>query len=74
MNVNLEIITDEQRLRPLGSEVNRLFSDNSRLCQLTDWQPIYGGRDGFQNGLAQTAEWFSDPANLARYRPGNYAI
>jgi nucleoside-diphosphate-sugar epimerase len=74
MNVELEIVTDEQRLRPEGSEVNRLFGDNSRLRQLTGWQPAYGGLDGFRRGLARTAEWFSDPANLVRYRPGSYAV
>jgi len=74
MNVELEIVTDEQRLRPEGSEVNRLFGDNSRLRQLTGWQPAYGGLVGFRRGLAQTAEWFTDPANLARYRPGSYAV
>jgi nucleoside-diphosphate-sugar epimerase len=74
MNVELEIATDEQRLRPEASEVNRLFGDNSRLCELTCWQPAYGGLDGFRRGLARTAEWFSDPANLARYRPGSYAV
>lgn len=74
MNADVEILTDEQRLRPSGSEVNRLFGDNSRLCQLTDWQPTYGGMDGFQRGLAITAEWFSNPHNLARYRPDTYAV
>jgi NAD dependent epimerase/dehydratase len=74
MNVKLEIFTDEQRLRPEGSEVNRLFGDNSRLRQLTGWQPAYGGLEGFRRGLSRTAEWFSDPANLARYRPGSYAV
>ena len=74
MNVELTIRTDEQRLRPEGSEVNRLFGDNSRLRELTGWQPAYGGLDGFRLGLALTAEWFSDPANLARYRPGSYAV
>ena len=74
MNAELEIITDDQRLRPDASEVNRLFGDNSRLRQLTGWQPVYGGLDGFRRGLARTAEWFSDPANLARYRPGSYAV
>lgn len=74
MNVDLELITDEQRLRPQGSEVNRLFGDNSRLCQLTRWKPLYSGRDGFRAGLAKTAEWFSDPTNLAFYRPGTYAV
>ncbi len=74
MNEQLEIITDEQRMRPEGSEVNRLFGDNTCLRQLTGWQPAYGGLSGFRRGLAQTAEWFSDPANLARYRPGTYAV
>jgi nucleoside-diphosphate-sugar epimerase len=54
--------------------VNRLYGDNSRLRQLTGWQPAYGGLDGFRLGLARTAEWFSDPANLALYRPGSYAV
>ena len=70
----MEITTDEQRLRPEGSEVNRLFGDNTRLRELTGWQPKYGGLDGFKQGLAITAEWFSDPLNLSRYRPGSYAV
>jgi nucleoside-diphosphate-sugar epimerase len=74
MNVELEIVTDEQRLRPEGSEVNRLFGDNSRLREFTGWQPAYGGLDGFRRGLTRTAEWFSDSANLVRYRPGSYAV
>ena len=74
MNVKLEIVTDEQRFRPEGSEVNRLFGDNTLLRELTDWQPKYGGLDGFRRGLARTAQWFADPANLALYRPGTYAV
>jgi nucleoside-diphosphate-sugar epimerase len=74
MNVELEIVTDEQRMRPEGSEVNRLFGDHSRLCQLTGWKPAYGGLEGFRQGLSNTADWFSDPANLARYRPCTYAV
>jgi len=74
MNAQVEIMTDEQRIRPEASEVNRLFGDNSRLRELTGWQPTFGGLDGFRQGLQKTAEWFSDPANLARYRPGSYAV
>ena len=74
MNAEVEITTDVQRLRPEASEVNRLFGDNSRLRELTGWQPAFGGLDGFRQGLQKTAEWFSDPANLARYRPGSYAV
>ena len=74
MNTKVEITTDEQRLRPEGSEVNRLFGDNSRIQKLTGWQPTYGGLEGFRRGLAQTAEWFSEPSNLAHYRPGTYSV
>jgi len=74
MNVQLDIVTDEQRMRPEGSEVNRLFGDNTRLRQLTGWQPSFGGLEGFRRGLAQTAEWFSHPANLSLYRPGTYVV
>lgn len=74
MNVQLEIVTDQQRMRPEGSEVNRLFGDNSLLCQLTGWQPEYGDLEGFRRGLSRTAQWFSDPNNLALYRPNNYAV
>jgi len=74
MEMEVQICTDEQRLRPEASEVNRLFGDNSRLRQLTGWQPSYGGLDGFRRGLAYTIEWFSHRDNLTRYRPGNYTI
>ena len=74
MNADLEIITDEHRLRPEGSEVNRLFGDNSLLRTLTGRQPDFVGLDGFRCGLEHTAQWFSDPANLARYRPDIYAV
>ena len=74
MNAEVLITSDEQRLRPEGSEVNRLFGDNSRLRELTGWQPAYGGLEGFRRGLSLTAEWFSNPVNLARYRPDTYAV
>ena len=74
MNVDLDIVTEEQRIRPEASEVNRLFGDNTRLRELTGWQPAYGGLEGFRRGLMCTAEWFSDSSNLSLYRPGSYAV
>jgi len=74
MNVQLEITTDDQRLRPTGSEVNRLYGDNSRLRHLTGWVPHYGGIAGFRRGLAETVEWFADPVNAAFYRPDSYMV
>ncbi|RTY34146.1 SDR family NAD(P)-dependent oxidoreductase [Chlorobium phaeovibrioides] len=74
MNTEIEIITDEGRLRPANSEVERLWADNSKARQLFGWQPSYGGRDGFKRGLVETAEWFMNPSNLARYKSDIYNL
>ncbi len=74
MNTEIEIITDESRLRPENSEVERLWADNSKAERLFDWQPSYGGREGFKRGLAETAEWFSEPANLRSYKADIYNL
>ncbi len=74
MGVEVTIETDEQRLRPEKSEVERLLADNSRLRALTAWSPEYGSIDGFRKGLAQTIEWFTAPANLAAYKTNQYNI
>lgn len=74
MNTEIEIITDEARLRPENSEVERLWADNIKANRLFGWQPSYDGREGFQRGLAETAEWFKNPANLAGYKADRYNI
>lgn len=68
MGANVQWVQDEQRLRPSKSEVFRLLGDNTKIKQLTDWQPTYSLRDG----LAETIKWFSDPSNLAKYKSGIY--
>ena len=72
MNVDIEIITDEARMRPEHSEVERLWADNTKARRLFNWQPDYRGREGFRRGLAQTAQWFNDPANAIRYKADRY--
>lgn len=74
MGREVEIETDEQRLRPDGSEVERLWADNGKAQRLLGWTPEYGGRDGFARGLAQTIDWFRDPANLSRYKADIYNL
>ena len=48
-----EIVTDEARLRPEGSEVERLLADSSRAREWTGWEPTVSLRDG----LTRTSEW-----------------
>jgi len=74
MQADIEIVTDEVRLRPENSEVERLWASNAKAKQMFGWEPSYGGREGFKRGLAETAKWFSDPANLARYKVGIYNV
>ena len=74
MNVEIEIICEEERLRPELSEVNRLFGDNKLLKKLTTWDPIYGGKNGFKKGLLKTCDWFSNKDNLKKYKIGEYTI
>lgn len=74
MNVSLEIETEEARLRPAKSEVERLWAANAKAKDLFGWSPRYGGRDGFRRALGETIAWFSDPANLSRYKTDHYAL
>lgn len=74
MNVEIKIITDDVRLRPENSEVERLWADNTKARELFGWKPNYGNRDGFRRGLCDTIDWFSQPSNLALYRADVYNL
>jgi NAD dependent epimerase/dehydratase len=74
MGVKIDIITDEQRLRPEKSEVERLWAANKKARELLNWQPKYGGLEGFRRGLAETAGWFSKPSHLAAYKSDIYNL
>jgi NAD dependent epimerase/dehydratase len=74
MGAEVDVSTDEQRLRPEKSEVERLWASNAKARDVLGWQPAYGGLEGFQRGLQQTVSWFSDPANLATYKSEIYNL
>ncbi|MEO5844851.1 MAG: NAD-dependent 4,6-dehydratase LegB [Caldimonas sp.] len=74
MGAEVTFASDEQRLRPAGSEVERLWADNSRARELAGWTPEYAGVEGLRRGLAETIDWFHDPANLRRYKAGRYNL
>lgn len=70
MDSDVEFVIDDQRLRPENSEVFRLWCDNSKICELTSFEPQYTLREG----LAETIEWFVRPENLARYKANIYNL
>ena len=74
MGVEIEIITDDQRLRPNKSEVERLWADNNKAKRLMDWLPEYGGLEGFKRGLRETANWFTSSGNLAGYKSDRHNL
>ncbi len=74
MDAEITIETDAQRLRPEKSEVERLWADNRKALELLDWAPAYGSREGLRRALRETVAWFTEPANLGRYRHGVYNI
>jgi NAD dependent epimerase/dehydratase len=70
MGREVTVVVDQERIRPSGSEVMRLVCDSSALQAITSWKPQHT----LEEGLAITAEWFCDPANLARYKPDQYNV
>jgi NAD dependent epimerase/dehydratase len=74
MGVDIEIETDDARIRPEKSEVERLWADNSKAKALLGWEPKYGGKEGFKRGLKETIEWFTDERNLSQYKADVYNI
>ena len=74
MNAKLELVDDEQRVRPENSEVERLHASIERAKTLLGWQPELKGLAGFETGLKKTIEWFSDPKNLSRYKADRYNL
>lgn len=74
MGRKVEFTSDEQRLRPSGSEVERLWADNTLVRELAGWTPKFHGIEGLRKGLQETIDWFSNPSNLSRYKAGLYNI
>ncbi len=68
MGKDLGLTQDPARLRPVGSEVERLLADASLAAELLDWRP----RVDLEEGLTRTIAWLGQ--HLDRYRPGVYVV
>lgn len=55
-----EVVVDPSRLRPSGSEVQRLLSDNSLARDLAGWTPSVS----LSEGLKRTSSWVADHLHL----------
>jgi NAD dependent epimerase/dehydratase len=63
----VEIVTDEDRIRPEKSEVNRLLADNRLIYELTGWE----SKVPFKEGLSTTVEWIR--RNIRYFEVGAYS-
>ncbi len=61
-----QIESEDQRLRPQGSEVERLLADNTLAKSLLQWKP----QVTLEDGLNRTVAWIQD--NLEFYRESAY--
>jgi NAD dependent epimerase/dehydratase len=70
MDSDVEFVTDQARIRPENSEVFRLWCDNTKIHNLTGFEPKYSIREG----LRLTIEWLSKTENLSRYKIDLYNV
>ncbi len=70
MNSDVKFITENQRIRPEKSEVFRLWCDNSKIKELTNFNPQVDLREGLQ----KTVKWILDPRNLETYKHDIYNV
>jgi dTDP-glucose 4,6-dehydratase len=68
MGKRLPVQSEDTRIRPAGSEVDRLCADNTKAKEILGWEPKYTLEDGLQ----RTIEWLSE--NHERYRSDVYVI
>lgn len=65
---DVKIICDDERIRPEKSEVNRLWADNSKIKELTEWRPQYD----VDSGLRETIEWIKN--NMQYFKTNIYNV
>lgn len=70
LNLEAVLSTDQQRLRPSASEVERLQGSAAKLQSLTGWAPSVS----LEEGLQRTIDWFSEPENRKSYKADEYAV
>ena len=68
MGREVKITSDEQRVRPAKSEVERLLSNPGKMQALTGWKADVS----LDEGLARTVEWMKERRSL--YKSGIYNV
>ena len=64
----IEVVSEDNRIRPSASEVKRLVADNTKAKKLAGWEPEIS----LDEGLDITIKWISE--SLDRYKVGIYNV
>ena len=70
MEVEAEIVSDDVRVRPKDSEVERLLGSNEKIKKLVGWEPLYD----LNEGLTQTISWFKSNTRANTYKADIYNV
>jgi dTDP-glucose 4,6-dehydratase len=65
---DVRVVVDQQRIRPRGSEVERLLCDNRKARRILAWEP----KVSLEDGLRRTIQWIR--GSLGLYQPERYAV
>jgi NAD dependent epimerase/dehydratase len=68
IGTKVEIISDNQRVRPGMSEVERLFCNNKKIKANTNWIPQYN----LESGLMETIKWIKN--NMSLFKTDLYNV
>lgn len=68
LDVEIEIETENKRVRPKKSEVERLLCNNDKIIKNTNWKPSYN----LKKGIVETIEWIKENINL--YKSNIYNV
>ena len=69
-----KIVVENERVRPANSEVERLWSDSSKMLNAFGWEPKLQGPNGLYEGLEATYQWLKDNQSRGGYEPYKYVV
>lgn len=70
INPDATIISEDIRMRPEKSEVERLLGSAEKIRLLTNWKQQYD----LKQGMEQTIQWYSDQENRKSYKTDIYNV
>jgi dTDP-glucose 4,6-dehydratase/UDP-glucose 4-epimerase len=74
LEIEIEVVVDEERIRPGLSEVRELISSNELAKTTLGWNPEFIGTSGLRQGLVSTIEWSQEYWSLLQHASDRYNV